>query len=44
MEQIDALFEGSVAGVDALTSDSDNVITAGKADVEMVEQVPSAAR
>ncbi|RMX88421.1 hypothetical protein D0869_01648, partial [Hortaea werneckii] len=44
LEQIDALFEGPVAGVDALTSDSDNVITAGKADVEMVEQVPSAAR
>ncbi|RMZ11836.1 hypothetical protein D0862_02824 [Hortaea werneckii] len=44
LEQIDALFDGSVAGVEAPASHSNNVTTAGKADVEMVEQVSSAAR
>ncbi|KAI7160059.1 hexose carrier protein [Hortaea werneckii] len=44
LEQIDALFEGSVAGVEAPASHSANFITAGKADIEMVEQAPPAAK
>ncbi|KAI7209328.1 hexose carrier protein [Hortaea werneckii] len=44
LEQIDALFEGSVAEVEAPVSHSDHSITAGKADIEMVEQAPPAAK